>query len=464
MSSGQVRAKTPKDSAGQHRKTPSQPKHSKSNAGPHADILSLQHTIGNQAVIELFQPIAPTVGAPTVVQNVLNSDGGQPLEAATRERMEARFGHDFSAVRVHTDGQAEKAADALDANAFTLGNDVVFGERQYSPGTESGKKLLTHELAHVVQQTGGSSSAEKSKPGSGLAVSQPGDTVERQADTASQGGTAGRAAVIAPTAQAQGVIARQARQKPQRGKRDRTKSGASTSEYIEIESELYVEEGGVILESRPGFTLRHKREVWVTTRSGNQYYLRVYGQTFLPSDFNRNTSNEEALHVAGEPAIHWKIQTVFRDGRFHGQSSGWPGAFASGSIFGDNLSLYELTNQQGPAFLHFDLSPDRQRQTLVEYIEKQAAEREEIIRRESAPRERQTPKRRPRRAMPAPEEEIQEEAPPRRTREAQPPLGPTVPDRNERVDEGEASAGETVLTLVLISSRVSAISKMRILP
>jgi hypothetical protein len=79
---------------------------------------------------------------------------GQPLPTATRNFFASRFGRDFSSVRVHTGTQAAHEAKSLKARAFTIGKNVVFGNGQYSPGTETGKKLLAHELTHVVQQQG----------------------------------------------------------------------------------------------------------------------------------------------------------------------------------------------------------------------------------------------------------------------------------------------------------------------
>jgi hypothetical protein len=66
--------------------------------------------------------------------------------------METRFGHDFSRVRVHTDSRAARAVRAL---AFTSGHNIVFDAGQYAPGTETGTRLLAHELTHVVQQNQG---------------------------------------------------------------------------------------------------------------------------------------------------------------------------------------------------------------------------------------------------------------------------------------------------------------------
>jgi hypothetical protein len=78
--------------------------------------------------------------------------GGQPLPGTERAFFEPRFGQDFSGVRVHTGMWAAEAAETAQARAFTLGRDVVFGAGQYSPGTISSRKLLAHELTHVVQQ------------------------------------------------------------------------------------------------------------------------------------------------------------------------------------------------------------------------------------------------------------------------------------------------------------------------
>ena len=80
--------------------------------------------------------------------------GGRPLSDATRAFFEPRFGHDFSGVRVHADARGAEAARAVNARAFTLGRDVVFGAGQYAPTTSAGRRLLAHELTHVVQQRG----------------------------------------------------------------------------------------------------------------------------------------------------------------------------------------------------------------------------------------------------------------------------------------------------------------------
>jgi hypothetical protein len=96
-------------------------------------------------------PAAPSI-APPIVHDVLRSPG-RPLDAETRSYFEPRFGHDFSKVRVHSDQKAMQSARDIHALAYTVGNNVVFGKPQTGPATSSGRHLLAHELAHVVQQS-----------------------------------------------------------------------------------------------------------------------------------------------------------------------------------------------------------------------------------------------------------------------------------------------------------------------
>jgi Domain of unknown function (DUF4157) len=93
--------------------------------------------------------------APDIVHDVLRSPG-QPLDAGTRGFFEPRFGRDFSQIRVHTDAPAALSARHVGALAYAAGSHIAFASGQYAPGTESGKALLAHELAHTLQQTGGS--------------------------------------------------------------------------------------------------------------------------------------------------------------------------------------------------------------------------------------------------------------------------------------------------------------------
>lgn len=174
------------DPAARSRKPSSASRH------PINPIVNLQRTAGNRAVQRLFRAHAQTASLPTgirvstpedrserdadrVAEEILRApatsasrqgqeqaprtqtglgslSAGHPLPDSVRAFFEPRFGHDFSAVRVHSDASAAQSAASLNARAFTLGRDIVFGSREYAPGTEAGRRLLAHELTHVVQQ------------------------------------------------------------------------------------------------------------------------------------------------------------------------------------------------------------------------------------------------------------------------------------------------------------------------
>ncbi len=97
------------------------------------------------------QATGQTEAAPASVDQAL-AIPGRPLEPALRQDMEQRFSYDFSRVRVHSGTVAEQSAQDIDARAYTVGRDVVFGAGQYAPASTAGKKLIAHELAHVTQQ------------------------------------------------------------------------------------------------------------------------------------------------------------------------------------------------------------------------------------------------------------------------------------------------------------------------
>ena len=84
----------------------------------------------------------------------MQSVGSGGLDSSTRSFMESRIGHDFSGVRVHRGSEAAAAADALNARAFTVGNDIFFNRGEYQPHSQGGRELLAHELTHTVQQAG----------------------------------------------------------------------------------------------------------------------------------------------------------------------------------------------------------------------------------------------------------------------------------------------------------------------
>ncbi len=94
------------------------------------------------------------------VDHVLRSSG-EPLDVTTRNFMEQRFGQDFSGVRVHSDAAAGQSAREINAAAYTVGHDIVFGADRFAPATRDGSRLLAHELTHVLQQGGADRRTER---------------------------------------------------------------------------------------------------------------------------------------------------------------------------------------------------------------------------------------------------------------------------------------------------------------
>jgi hypothetical protein len=100
---------------------------------------------------------------------------GVPAERTVTSHVGAALGDSLSDVRIHADGAAAALARSVSARAFTVGSDIFFAPGEYRPATPTGRELLTHELAHVVQQRG-------APRGGSLTVSQPGDALEREAE------------------------------------------------------------------------------------------------------------------------------------------------------------------------------------------------------------------------------------------------------------------------------------------
>lgn len=101
------------------------------------------------------QATGQMITAPDSVDRTLASSG-KALEPAVRQDMEQRFGYDFSRVRVHSGTEAEQSARDVNAHAYTVGQNIVFGAGGFTPETHQGRRLLAHELTHVVQQSKGS--------------------------------------------------------------------------------------------------------------------------------------------------------------------------------------------------------------------------------------------------------------------------------------------------------------------
>lgn len=159
-------------------------------------LLDLQRSVGNAGVTALVQRGDEEERSP--VLGVLSSGGGRALDAPVRAEMEARLGHRFDDVRVHTDAAADASARAVDAAAYTVGSDVVFGSGRYDPSSAAGRTLLAHELTHVVQQRSGP--VDGTPVGGGIQVSDPGDRFEREASTTADRAMAAPMPADAPAA------------------------------------------------------------------------------------------------------------------------------------------------------------------------------------------------------------------------------------------------------------------------
>lgn len=129
--------------------------------------------------------VGPSGAAPPDASAVQLGSSGQPLPGGTRALMESYLRHDFSSVRIHADAAADRAAQALSAQAYTSGRDIVFAAGQFDPESRAGQQLLAHELTHVVQQARGNVGGRDI--GFGVRLGSPQDAFEREADVAAAG-------------------------------------------------------------------------------------------------------------------------------------------------------------------------------------------------------------------------------------------------------------------------------------
>lgn len=138
-----------------------------------AGMLGLQRAVGNAGVSAMIEEER------SPVHGVVNSGGGAPLDHGVRADMENRFGTSFGDVRVHTDGAAHESAKSVNAQAYTVGPNIVFQRDKYDPASAEGRHMLAHELTHVVQQRSGP--VDGTDAGGGVKVSDPSDRFEREA-------------------------------------------------------------------------------------------------------------------------------------------------------------------------------------------------------------------------------------------------------------------------------------------
>lgn len=145
------------------------------------DLAALQQRLGNRGVQRLLTQRSGDgsfeLDDDTADRINKARSGGQPLDSSVQREMGATMGHDFGGVKAHTSKEADSLSRQLRAKAFTTGKDIFFREGAYDPHSASGKKLLAHELSHIVQQSTGQ------VKGSGrMRVNAPGDSYEQEAD------------------------------------------------------------------------------------------------------------------------------------------------------------------------------------------------------------------------------------------------------------------------------------------
>jgi hypothetical protein len=164
-----------------------------------AAVIGLQRTAGNAAVAALIQRRATLAEEeePSSVRDVVGKGGGEPLDPALRQEMEGRLGGaDLSPVRVHTDAAAARSAVDVAAAAYTVGDEIVFGADTPALDSDAGKRMLAHELTHVMQQRQGPVSGTPA-PG-GISISNPSDVFEQAAEANAEQAMSAR---MAPPAQ-----------------------------------------------------------------------------------------------------------------------------------------------------------------------------------------------------------------------------------------------------------------------
>jgi hypothetical protein len=176
--------------------------HGRTDALTPAAVMHLQKTAGNATVSAALEEQEPSL-----VKNVVGSGGGSPLDSGTKGFMESRLGADFSDVRVHSDGTASESARSVQAHAYTVGNDVVFQSGNYAPESDSGKRMLAHELTHVVQQRSGPVDGTPA-PG-GIKVSHPSDSFEQAAESTADRVMGSSTAASTPVAGAPAPVQRE---------------------------------------------------------------------------------------------------------------------------------------------------------------------------------------------------------------------------------------------------------------
>jgi hypothetical protein len=197
-------------------------------------LLHIQRTVGNAGAASLVEDSSP-------VLDVIEGHG-RALDGPVRADMEARLGHDFGDVRVHTGEAADDSARSVDAHAYTVGSDIVFRRDRYDPSSAEGRTLLAHELTHVVQQRNGP--VEGTPAAGGIRISDPADHSEREAAaTAERAMSTAPVSPAAPAPAVQGAfIQREAVPEPEEEDEEELAAPAVQGAFVQREAVPELEE------------------------------------------------------------------------------------------------------------------------------------------------------------------------------------------------------------------------------
>ena len=302
----------------------------------------------------------------------LSSSRGTALPNATRGMYERFFGTDLSRVRVHNGEQVGAAARTLNARAFTQGYNIYFSAGEYAPHDPMRRRLLAHELAHVVQQKGAEPQA-----GSPLRLTQPGDTAERSADEASDAIARGDMPRALPSTGI--VIARGPDDKP--GAAPPVPSRTPPRKHIDREVDV---ENGSIVETfdfymrtdelgRPRRQrLDYARTVTVKIEGELWAELSIKGVLELPLPIPSAADPADLIGMPGTASFDAFVRAVDKRGAManwhgfeftaHRDSGGYPPQ-------NDYTPLWTLA-ASGPEYVHYGLTAQRQVDALIEEVRK----------------------------------------------------------------------------------------------
>jgi hypothetical protein len=241
---------------------------------------------------------------------------GTAIDPSTRAFFEPRFGDDFSDVRVHTSPAASRAARALGARAYTSGTHIVFDNEAYSPSTDDGRRLLAHELAHVVQQHDGA---------------VPSSLVQRQP---------------APTFPVAALPPQAPAVKPLAG----TDPGMQADEQLYFEAEHRGE-----LEPIRVPRLMSSRHIHIKTPAGAEADVVINGATDFPQGIDTSMAPSQALPLPGHAELAYTLIGRTPDGT---------PVLIYGTGDNPNASLLDVA-AAGPRFVHFGLTPAEEYQAIV---------------------------------------------------------------------------------------------------